>query len=526
MKLQFSAEFTIDTDREPWRREGLRVAMLGGPGSGKSWNNSLLAEQFLSQGGTVVIFQPRDEYYTLKEKFDVLSVGGVHAQDIPFALTSPSLYAKSVVDDGLSMVFYTSAAEDEEKLIQWVTRFISYVLKYQERQKRPVLLILEEAQEYAPRSASGHIAPPWVYNRMIKAFKDCFTQGRKLNIIAVASSQRPQELNFTIRQLANLTFYGKFTDQDIGYIDKECLKYVRKQGVSIDAAQLLNLGLGEWLVVMGRNSRFIKVTQPRLTKHGAETPTLDSVAPRKAKVRKTVDDLAQTLEAAMQQEAEEQSALEKAKRKIRSLEGKLKVAEEKAQIKLSVKEMLSKGGGEAELAEKLAKAKRRITWLDAKLKAITGQEAQRCDQLEEAHRKLEKYQALDQALAAIIKVNMPKSLPTDMPDASPGNAVTLQNTTNLVNVERAVKKATVSDETIRGKVLRLAEDGFLQEAWRGLGEIHGALINRFGWTIAKGSLKRELNRMASDFILGSKKDPGRKQVVYRLSAGVQFQEAA
>ena len=291
MKFRFSEDFVIDTDVEPWRREGLRIGMLGGPGSGKSWNNSLVAEQFLSQGGTVVIFQPRDEYFTLKEKFDVLSVGGVHVKDMEFALTSPSMYAKAVVEDGISMVFYTSAAEDEEKLINWVSRFIRHVLNYQERHKRPLLLILEEAQEYAPRTASGHVAPPWVYNRMVKAFKDCFTQGRKLNIIAIASSQRPQELNFTIRQLANLTFLGKFSDQDIEYVDKGCLTYIRKRGIEIDASRLVDLGLGEWLVIMGKQTGFVKVTHPRLTKHGAETPRLEYVAPRTTKTKKTIDQL-------------------------------------------------------------------------------------------------------------------------------------------------------------------------------------------------------------------------------------------
>ena len=149
MKFRFSEDFVVDSDVEPWRREGLRVAMLGGPGSGKSWNNSLIAEQFLTQEGTVIIFQPRDEYFTLKEKFDVLSVGGVHAKDMDFVLTKPSMYAKAVVHDGISMIFYTSAAESEEKLVNWVSQFIQRLLTYQETQKRPILLILEEASSRA-----------------------------------------------------------------------------------------------------------------------------------------------------------------------------------------------------------------------------------------------------------------------------------------------------------------------------------------------------------------------------------------
>jgi len=214
MKFRFSSNFVIDTSKEPFNREGLRITMLGGPGSGKSYNNCLIAEQFLTQSGTIVVFQPRDEYYTLKEKFDVLCVGGVHAKDMDFALTKPKMYARAVVEDGISMIFYT-AGKDEEKLVQWATRFIEHVLTYQETHHRPLLIILEEAQEYAPKSAAGHSAPPWVFNRMIRTFKKCFTEGRKLNVIAIGSSQRPQLLDFTIRQLANVKFFGKFSSQDI-----------------------------------------------------------------------------------------------------------------------------------------------------------------------------------------------------------------------------------------------------------------------------------------------------------------------
>ncbi|MDH7478079.1 MAG: DUF87 domain-containing protein [Candidatus Bathyarchaeota archaeon] len=322
MKFKLSEKFVVDSDVEPWRREGLRIVVLGGPGSGKSWNNSLLAEQFLLQGGTVIIFQPRDEFFTLKEKFDIVCVGGVHVKDMEFVLTSPSIYAKAVVEDGISMIFYTSGL-DEEKLVDWVSRFIEHTLTLQEKHKRPLLLILEEAHEYAPRSPSGHIARPWIYNRMVKSVKDVFTQGRKLNIVGVASSQRPPELNFTVRQLANLTFYGRFSDQDIGYIDKECLKYVRMQGIDIDASNLLNLGLGEWLVIMGKESRFIKVTHPRFTHHGAETPRLEYIAPRTEKTKASLTQLTDAVRKALEAEEREKSETEKLKRQMSNLQKEL-----------------------------------------------------------------------------------------------------------------------------------------------------------------------------------------------------------
>lgn len=317
MKFRFSENLVIDSDAEPFCREGLRIANFGGPGSGKSFNNALMIEQFLLQGGTVVIFQPRDEYFTLKEKFDILSVGGVHAKDVDFALTAPLTYAKAVVENGISMIFYTSDVEDEAKLVDWVSRFLHAIMKLQETHHRPLMILPEESQEYLPNSTAGHIAPPWVYNRMIKAFKDCSTQGRKLNIITVESSQRPQEVNFTIRQLANVTFYGKFASHDTKYLDKEVLDTVRKNGVEIRAEQLTRFGKGEWFVVLGSQSQFVTVTEKRLTKHGADTPSLEYVAPRASEVKQTVDELAKSIMAALEKERTEESDLEKTKRLLR-----------------------------------------------------------------------------------------------------------------------------------------------------------------------------------------------------------------
>jgi hypothetical protein len=532
MKFRFSSDFVVDSDVEPWRREGLRVAMLGGPGSGKSWNNSLLAEQFLQQGGTVVIFQPRDEYFTLKEKFDVLSVGGVHAKDMEFALTSPSLYAKAVVEDGLSMIFYTSAVDDEQKLIDWVSRFISLILKYQEQHKRPLLLILEEAQEYAPRSASGHVAPPWIYNRMIKAFKDCFTQGRKLNIIAVASSQRPQELNFTIRQLANLTFYGKFSDQDIGYIDKECLKYVRQHGITIDASKLVELSLGEWLVIMGKKSRFVKVDALRITKHGAETPRLEYVAPRPTEAKKTIDELAKSILAALEKEEAEASELEKSKRKIRDLEEKLKATEQKANIKLSVKEMLSKdkpvgvmtpSALSKEDKESKKKLEKRIEFLELKEKHYK-------EQLERAEKDLKAYDELRTWLRIALNIQniydnihkveekIPTALPAGLPTES--RQVGLQASTTIVDVRTAEKHITINTESMRGKILAVAKKGKL-ESWRKLDEIVRA-IEEEHWSATSQEVNNALNDLEKQGLI-AKKHTDRNY--FCLAQGVKFKEA-
>jgi len=341
LRLKLSEDFVIDGGCEPWRTEGLRICVFGGPGSGKSYTAALLAEQWLAQGGTVVVFQPRAEYHTLKELWDVLVVGGPFGRDLEFTPSSPSSYARAVAEGGLSTVFYTEDVEDEERLVDFASRFIRSLLKYEEAHKRPILLILEEAQEYVPSRVSGRAVPSWVYARMIKAFKDCFLQGRKLNVSAIAVSPRPQEVNFTVRQLANLTLYGKFSPQDIEYIDRECLKLYRERGV--EAARLLDLKPGEWLAICGSRAGFVRVTEPRRTRHGAETPRLEYAAPRSEDAKRVLNALVEEVRQAAAREEAERSELEKARERIRNLEGELEEARreiERLKAALLVKEAL------------------------------------------------------------------------------------------------------------------------------------------------------------------------------------------
>ncbi|MBA7489943.1 hypothetical protein ES702_00477 [subsurface metagenome] len=505
MKFRFSKDFIVDSSVEPYCREGLRITMLGGPGSGKSWNNSLIAEQFLKQAGTVIIFQPRDEYFTLKEKFDVVCVGGVHAKDVDFVLMKPKMYARAVVEDGISMIFYT-AGKDEEKLVDWVTRFIEQVLTFQETHHRPLLIILEEAQEYVPKSAAGHTAPPWVFNRMIRTFKKCFTEGRKLNVIAIASSQRPQEINFTVRQLANVKFFGLFSEQDIKYVDKECLAILRtKLGLDIQGDKLLDLKEGEWLVVAGKRSQYIHVTHPRLTKHGAKTPKLEYIAPRTSKTKKTVSDLAAAIKEALEKQEAEVSELQKLKRKNRDLEKKLAIAEEKAKIKLAVKEMLKGDGNAEELAEKLAKT-------DEELRSVTEAYEEMTPKFVVLEERLTQFKREHEIVENLRKLFVIE--PTSL-----GSQTILQSTKIIVDVPPVMKSVTINDVSVQGKILTVARKGLLAK-WRKLGEIVKAVIEE-GWTVSPQQVNNGLTDLVKRQLI-AKKHTDRNY--FKLAKNVIFQK--
>jgi len=322
VKFRLSKDFLVDTDEPPWKTEGLRIGLWGGSGCGKSSTAALFAEQFLTQGGTIVVFEPRAEYQTLKEKFDLVVCGGPYGKDLDFIPSSPASYAKAVVEDGVSIIFYTSDVEDETKLIEFVSKFLSYLLKYNEVTKRPIMLIVEETEEYAPMSTKGRVSPPWVFSRMIRQFKTVTRDARKLNIVPISLSPRPQEINFTIRQLCNLTFFGKFSPQDADYVDRECLKAYKHSFYS--GKDLIDLKTGQFAVITsGRPMPLQTITEPRQTKHGAETPKLEYVAPRTEKTREAVTSLTETIQKAQEKERLEESELEKLRRIKDELEVKV-----------------------------------------------------------------------------------------------------------------------------------------------------------------------------------------------------------
>jgi len=320
MKFRLSPTFVVDTDLAPWNTEGLRIGLWGGSGCGKSSTAALLAEQFLSQSGTLVVFEPRAEYQTLKEKFDVVVCGGPYGKDIDFVPSSPATYAKAVVEQGVSIIFYTTDVEDEKKLVEFISRFLYYLLKYNEVVRRPIMVITEETEEYAPLSTKGRASPPWVFSTMIRQFRILERDARKLNIVPISLSPRPQEVAFTIRQLCNLTFYGKFSPQDATYVDRECLKPLRDKGLTTrDKEDLLNLATGHFLTIH-KVTEIISVTQPRLTKHGAVTPKLEYEAPRTEETKKAVTDLTETIQKALEKERLEESKLEKEGQRAKKLE--------------------------------------------------------------------------------------------------------------------------------------------------------------------------------------------------------------
>ena len=350
MKFVFDG-LVVDCEADPWRSEGVRIAFYSAPGTGKSYTvAACIIEPFLEQGGTVVIFEPRSEWHTLRERYSVITVGGPF-KDVPLAVDQARVYAEAIVEHGVSMVFDFSETEDRD-LVRFAAELLARLYTLQNVRRRPLLIFFEEMAEYAPLRTTGRTVEPWVYDRMKSRIVKIATQGRPLGFNLAFTSQRPAQLDFTVRMMANLSLYGKFHPRDLNDL-REVLK---SYDAPVKPEQCVNMPKGCWLAISAGEAKLVAVTAKRKTTHGADTPTLTTVAPIPEETKTAVDELAAAIEKALERGREEESELQKAKAKIRELEAKLAEAQkeiERLKTALAVKETIKVEVKPAELPVEL-----------------------------------------------------------------------------------------------------------------------------------------------------------------------------
>jgi hypothetical protein len=317
MKFQFAPDLIVDTEQEPWKSEGIRVGFYSAPGTRKSWTvAACLVEPFLEEGGTVVIFEPRSEWHTLKQRYGNVVVVGGPFQDIPLAIKHAKVYAEAIVLKGISMVFDFSNT-DEADLVPFVAELLIRIYTLENVTRRPILIVPEETSEYAPLHTKGKMVPPWIYDRMTGRLVKIATQGRPLGLMLTIISQRPAQLNYTVRMLCNLSFYGKFHPKDLNDIE-EVLDAYKKRGINPKelAEKCVNMPHGQWLAITGEGVNQVTIEAKRLTPHGADTPTLTTIASPTQETQETMQDLAKAIQKLIEQEEIEESKVTKLQKEL------------------------------------------------------------------------------------------------------------------------------------------------------------------------------------------------------------------
>jgi len=274
LQFKLSKDFIIDSEDERVQKQGLRIAIIGESGSGKSWTIAVLSEQAKQQGVQVVFIDPHGEYHTFARVFeDLIVVGGENA-DLPLVEEAIDVYAEAYrmgksLDFNLREIF-----TDEYQYGRIVEKILRALWKVQVNDPRPAIWNLEEAHLECPQEKSHDAI------RRVGLVKAIATGGRKFGVSLVLGTQRPAELHKTPLSQCWIRLFGKLTDK----LDREAVADYMKP---VNPRDLMTLTTGKFYVFGWFNQpTMVSIRSDRITEHGAETILIKPIE-RKAVAEKT-----------------------------------------------------------------------------------------------------------------------------------------------------------------------------------------------------------------------------------------------
>ncbi len=230
-----------------------RTCVIGQSGSGKSYLIAVLCEQLLQNNIAFCIVDTEGEYFSLKEKFQLLWVGGEEA-DVSIEVDFYDLITKSIKDN-VSLILDVSDVLDQRKV---VSDFAGKLYEIESQVKQPYLLIIEEADRFVPQSKDS-----------LKEIEEISKRGRKRGLGLLVATQRPSLVNKNVLSQCGNQLIGKLTTEndlkavDLFFVDRKELELLPK------------LNTGEFFVmgnVVKEKTRM--QTVQRITQHKGLTPKL------------------------------------------------------------------------------------------------------------------------------------------------------------------------------------------------------------------------------------------------------------
>lgn len=241
-----------------------RTCIIAQSGAGKSWSIAVLCEKMCGAGIGFCLIDTEGEYYSLKEKFDqIWWIGAEGAdsecEDIDMDYDIERVNLKHVMEravaESRSVIFDVS----EVDMVPRVTRLVNVLYDVATEQRKPYLLIVEEADKFIPQSRDS-----------IKKIEEISRRGRKRGLGMLVATQRPAIVTKNVLSQCNNQIIGKLSiDNDLKAVG---LFFSSKQEVE----ELTNLAPGDFFI-MGNlthektRMRFGK----RVTRHRGQTPLLE-----------------------------------------------------------------------------------------------------------------------------------------------------------------------------------------------------------------------------------------------------------
>lgn len=197
-------------------------------GMGKSHLAQVMAEEMLAAGQVIVAIDPTDAWHGLRSSADgkhdgypIVVIGGDHG-DLPLEPGSAVQLAEAIVTERFSCVICTDGLSDTAE-----TRFVREFLDTIYRKNRESIhIFVDEADVFAPQK------PFDVEDaRCIRAMSHIVRRGRKKGIGSTLITQRPAELNASVRTMVEMLFVlGMSHNLDIDAVERWLRLKKKKRG--------------------------------------------------------------------------------------------------------------------------------------------------------------------------------------------------------------------------------------------------------------------------------------------------------
>jgi hypothetical protein len=242
-----------------------RTFLCSTSGAGKSHTCRRITEQAFGKAGLIII-DVEGEYASLREKFPFLIIG----RDVPLVPEAAEFLADQTLADDLSVIIDGSDINlDDATFQEFVQRFVDRFLAVETTQRKPYLVIAEEADELAPEH---NFAKSLCGPAMMKLAK----KGRKRGVGLIVVTQRPPSVAKGVIALCRSKAIGQL-DWDP---DKEVVHKFARIPEDV-TARLATFERGEFYISGDFVAKPVVVhVGPIVTKHVGETPEVVPPAPK------------------------------------------------------------------------------------------------------------------------------------------------------------------------------------------------------------------------------------------------------
>ena len=262
--IQIAPNFSLDVQDHLIDRG---VAVMGIRRSGKSYTIGVICEQLLDLGQPIIVVDLMGEYYTLRERFDILiaALGDVPYADIKYL--SPEMagqLAEFVVSSGLSVIIDLKHGRMISRF-EFLAAFLKELYHVEERLKRPYVLIMDEGHRIVPEKGVIRIqsirkvqteVEAWVY--------EIGATGGHYGLGFIVAARRSAEISKMILSQVEVRIFHKLADPTD-------LNYIREWLDREEAEKVRRFSRGEAVVVGLEEPLLIKVDE-RICSHGGKTP--------------------------------------------------------------------------------------------------------------------------------------------------------------------------------------------------------------------------------------------------------------